>query len=405
MIKKLFNFKTKPGKNKIDKALNKSMPISNDEIFKWTSERNKTIHAFPIEFIINHETNAELIKEIKMATGMAGSHNKDKAEVMLMRPIRQLVNLIHLLPASEFEHFNHPCGLFTLCLEASLRSIHRANRRILTRVTPEIRRENEDLWTYAAFLNGLFSEAIATISNLTVFGEDNLIKWRPTKEPLAQWLCRNNHKQYRIHWKYRPDFFLAYTLADNIIDGEQLQMLQEGVAEPAISSTLVNALHNPANLKNPLTKINSQVVISLKARNMKDHQNQPLAGRHLVYWLTNALEALLKSIIWVAKEEFSPIWGGDDGVFLVWPLAAKNINSTLRDMDCPYIPDTQEKLAEILLDVGIIESNEMNEYLFDIAIPVADSPEKKYLKAVKASRTVNLLFAGRYKALQGNVQC
>jgi hypothetical protein len=47
----------------------------------------------------------------------------------------------------------------------------------------------------------------------------------------------------------------------------------------------------------------------------------------------------------------------------------------------------------------------MNEYLFDIAIPVADSPEKKYLKAVKASRTVNLLFAGRYKALQGNVQC
>jgi conjugal transfer pilus assembly protein TraI len=405
MIKKIFDFKARSNKNKIVNALNKPIPINNDEIFKWTSERNKTIQAFPIEFIINHETNADLIKEIKMATGMAGSHNKDKAESMLMRPIQQLVTMIHLLPASEIGHFNHPGGLITLCLEASLRSIHRANRRILTRVTPEIRRENEDLWTYAAFLNGLFSEAITTISNLTVIDENNVTKWQPTKEPLTQWLYRNNHKQYRIKWKNRPDFCLAYTLADDIIDGEQLQLLQAGVAEPAIAKTLNNALHNPANLKNPLTKINSQVVISLKARKMKEHQNQPLAGRHLVYWLTYALDALLKSLIWVAKEEFSPIWGGDDGVFLVWPLAAKNINSTLRDMDCPYIPDTQEKLAEILLDVGIIESNEMNEYLFDIAIPVADSPEKKYLKAVKASRTVNLLFAGRYKALQGNVQC
>ncbi len=405
MIKKIFDFKARSNNNKIVNALNKPIPISNDEIFKWTSERNKTIQAFPIEFIINHATNAELIKEIKMATGMAGSHNKDKAEIMLMRPIRQLVNMIHLLPASEFEHFNHPGGLFTLCLEASLRSIHRANRKILTRVTPEIRRENEDLWTYAAFLNGLFSEAITTISNLTVIDENNVTKWQPTNEPVTQWLYRNNHQHYYIIWKNRPEFCLAYTLADDIIDGEQLQLLQAGVAEPAIAKTLNNALHNPANLKNPLTKINSQVVLSLKARNMKDHQNQPLAGRHLVYWLTYALDALLKSIIWVAKEEYSPIWGGDDGVFLVWPLAAKNINSTLRDMDCPYIPDTQEKLAEILLDVGIIESNEMNEHLFDIAIPVADSPEKKYLKAVKASCTVNLLFAGRYKALQGNVQC
>ena len=397
MIKKLFNFKARSNKNKIVNAVNKSAPISNDEIFKWPSERNRIIPAFPIEFIISHQINTELIKEIKMATGMAGSHNEDKAEIMLMRPIQRLVNMIHLLPASEFEHFNHPGGLFTLCLEVSLRSIHRANRRILTRVTPEIRRENEDLWTYAAFLNGLFSEAITTISNLTVIDENYVTKWQPTKEPLAQWLCRNNYKQYRIQWEYRLDFCLAYALADDIIDGEMLQILQEGVAEPAIAKTLKNALHNPANLKNPLTKINAQVVISLKARKMTDHHNQPLAGRHLVYWLTYALEALLNSVICAAKEEFSPVWGGDNGVFLVWPLAAKKIKSALRDMECPYIPDTQENLAKILLDVGIIESNERNEYLFDIAIHVADSPEKKQFKAVKATRIVNLLLARHYK--------
>ena len=68
------------------------------------------------------------------------------------------------------------------------------------------------------------------------------------------------------------------------------------------------------------------------------------------------------------------------------------------------MPDTQENLAKLMLESGIIENNGIDQYLYDIAIPVADSPEKKQLKAVRATRIASMFFTGRYKPLEGSLQ-
>ena len=61
------------------------------------------IPVIPVEHLI--EKNMDMIKQIILARGLAGAHNKDEVEKKVMSPIRHLAAMTHLLPASEKNHF------------------------------------------------------------------------------------------------------------------------------------------------------------------------------------------------------------------------------------------------------------------------------------------------------------
>ena len=206
-----------------------------DEYFHRLPGFPQGIPVIPVELLI--QKNDELIKQIVLARGMSGAHNKAEVETKIMSPIRHLAEMTHLLPASEKNHFKLPGGLFSFCLEVSLFSIRYAERRILTRATPEIRREEESLWAHAAFLTGLFSEAITAISKLSVYAEDVGIEWHPGMESLYEWLQRNNLKRYHIRWSEKEDRSMIYALAGKAINTEQAGILVRG--EKAILKTLL----------------------------------------------------------------------------------------------------------------------------------------------------------------------
>ena len=361
------------------------------------------IPVIPVEILIRK--NEEMIKQIILARGMAGAHNKNEVEAKVLSPIRHLAEMTHLLPASEKTHFKLPGGLFAFCLEVSLSSIRYAERRILTRATPEIRKEYEVLWAHAAFLNGLFSEAITSISKISVYAEDVGFEWHPGTESLYEWLRRNNLKRYHIRWSAKEDRSMIYILAGKAINTQQAEILAEG--EKAIYKTLLAALHDQTDFANPLAKINDQVKYKIMERDEWSHAGRygkPLAGMHLEPWLIDAMRHLLNKKRWAPNEDNGRIWCGQDGVFLVWPLAASDMQYQLKESECPFSPSTQEILAEIMLDAGIIESNNgLNGYLFDIAVPVADSEEKKPIVALKLARHEILFVKNQVKPLPVNL--
>lgn len=364
----------------------------------------KGIPTAPIETIIN--SNQEMIQQIILARGLAGNHNAKQTEITILEPIRHLAEIVHLLPASEKNHFRTPGGLFRFSLESALFGIRYAERRILTRVTPEIRKENEALWTHAAFLTGLFSESILVISRISVYSEEGGIEWHPGMESIFRWMQRNKLKSYHIRWSEKEDQAMIYALAGKAIKTEQAEILAQG--EKAIYKTLLSALHDQEDLNNPLVKINRSVKYKLIERDEAgdpSRYGKPLAGMHLDPWLIDAMRHLVEKKRWVVNEENGRCWHGKDGVYLVWPLAASDMQRELKESESPFVPNTKEILAELMQEAGIIESIGMGGgYLFDIAIPQSDSPEMKYVTAIRLVRHEILFEKVAYSPLDKNLQ-
>lgn len=408
MIKKIaakFFGKNEPLQSKL-KLEKDDVDARNEHIF---DERSHRLPGFPegipvvsIELLINK--NEESIQQIILARGLSGAHNKAEVETKIMSPIRHLAAMTHLLPASDKDHFKLPGGMFAFGLETALFSIRYAERRILTRATPEIRKEEESLWAHAAFLAGLYCDAIAAISRISVYADGIGIEWNPSMETLDEWLQTKNIKRYHIRWRTAEERGVMYVLASNAIK-EQADILDKG--ERAIFNTLSSALIDKKDHRNVLSNIVDKVSYKIQQREVwsdKDRYGKPLTGMHLEPWLIDAMRHLVEKKRWVPNEENGRIWHGQDGVFLMWPLAASDMQHQLKAAECPFLPNTYEILAEIMLDAGIIEKSRLGGYLFDIGIPVAESAEKKYVEALKFARYETLFAKNQHKPIDGNLR-
>ncbi|MDP3331011.1 MAG: MobH family relaxase [Methylococcaceae bacterium] len=409
MIKKIaakfFGKNEQPPQNKL-KLEKDDVDAKNEHIF---DERSHRLPGFPegipvvsVELLINK--NEEPIQQIILARGLSGAHNKAEVETKIMSPIRHLAAMTHLLPASDKDHFKLPGGMFAFGLETALFSIRYAERRILTRATPEIRKEEESLWAHAAFLAGLYCDAIAAISRISVYADGIGIEWNPSMETLYEWLQTKNIKRYHIRWRTAEERGVMYVLASNAIK-EQADILDKG--ERAIFNTLASALIDKKDHRNVLSNIVDKVSYKIQQREVwsdKDRYGKPLTGMHLEPWLIDAMRHLVEKKRWVPNEENGRIWHGQDGVFLVWPLAASDMQHQLKAAECPFLPNTHEILAEIMLDAGIIEKSRLGGYLFDIGIPVAESAEKKHVEALKFARYETLFAKNQHKPIDGNLR-
>ncbi len=406
MIKKIAGFFKKTKSQKRNLNFEKT-PIGktkepNLDVFDEYSQRLPGfplgIPVIPVELLI--ERNKEMINQIILARGLAGAHNKDEVEKKVMSPIRHLAEMTHLLPASEKNHFKLIGGLFAFCLEVSLFSIRYAERRILTRSTPEIRKEEESLWAHAAFLNGLFCEAIAALSKISVYAEDVGIEWRPGGELLYEWLVNNKLDRYHIRWNETEDRSTIYIMMGKAIQKEQSDIFAAG--EKAIYKTLYAALQDQKDHSNPLANIFDTVRYKIMERDEWSHADRygkPLAGMHLEPWLIDAMRHLVQKKRWTPNDENGRIWHGKDGVFLVWPLAGNDMQQELRVNECPFIPNTNEILADILLEAGVIKKNKFDGYLYEISVPVVDSKEKKSLESIKLARPEILFVKTHHKPI------
>ena len=352
---------------------------------------SKGIPVEPIENIVGRQR--ELIQQIVQSRGLSGLHNRSKADELIISPINHFAEWVHLLPASDNSYFKGSGGLFRFGLEHALFSIRYAERSVLTRVTPEERREAERVWTHAAFLAGLVSESVLTLSKISVYS-DNGETWHPGVEPLYQWLVRNNVKNYHIRWLATVDFAMAAAIAAKTIQQEQAALLAKG--EKSVLPTLMSAIQNPHDGSNQIVAIVRTIRLKLIDKDLAEdpsNYGKPLSGMHLEPWLIDAMRHMVVNRHWQTNTETGRIWYGLDGVYLVWPLSGMDIRQELRNAKCPFMPKTTEILAEMMCEAGIIDQNEAGAgggYIFTIGLPQASS-ELKTMSAIRLKRKEILL--------------
>jgi DNA segregation ATPase FtsK/SpoIIIE-like protein len=417
-LKSMFGFRTKKNtkinikKSKVS-SLNIPVTITDEPDFDQALVDDfvysyppfpKGIPAVNIQRII--DTNKDLILQIIIARGLAGKHNTEEVEQRILEPIRHLAGITHLLPATEKEHFRTPGGLFRFCLESALFGIRYAERKILTRVNQEVRRDSESLWAHASFLTGLFSEAILVISRLSVYSSDGGIEWHPGTDTLTNWLVENKLRSYHIKWGEIEEPAIVLFLAGKAIEKSQAHILGKG--EKPILIALVGALYDPKNRQNKLADINLEVRTALiKRDNLADsgRYGRPLSGMHLAPWLIDAMRHLLGKKRWEVNEENGRLWYGNDGAYIIWPLGAEDMKHELRESRCPFVPNTMEILAELMSEAGIIDKAPLNNgYIFEIAIPQSDSPDKKEVTALRLTNKEVLFERVEYIPLNMELQ-
>jgi hypothetical protein len=352
------------------------------------------------ELILTHK---ETLDGIRLALGLAGHHNADEYHLHIVEPVRHLANLIHFLPASEATHYVELGGLFEMSLELALHSIRSAERKCLTQSTPEEKSDNESLWTYAAFLNGLFSEAVKTLAKITVYDIKNETLWVPGTTGIYEWARQNKVSEYHIVWLTETNKALIHQWASSALPVSQLQKISMG--EPLIKNALVLSL-NSAPIgddemdidtfrRNPLLRMHYSLRYKLVDRDINsraEFHGQPLAGMHLEPWLIDAMRQLLSSQYWQPNTANGRVWCGEDGIYLIWPQGINDLIIQLKDNGSPYMPSSPNTLTEILLNAGIID-DENGGYLFNIQAKIV----KEDSETGKSEEKLKTLQAIRFK--------
>lgn len=349
------------------------------------------IPAVPIQRLLDDQ--AERLDDIRRSRGLTGKHNDGEFERLVLAPVRHYAALVHLLPVSDKASHRSPGGLFRFGLDCAFHTHRAAESRMMARAPVERLREEEALWAQAAFLSGLFCEAVHTLSRASVYSNDGQ-RWHPGAQPLWIWLSEIGATHYFIDWVEHDDPLMRVAVGGAVLPPGQARLLAEG--DRAILGTLADALAHPDSPGNPL------VGLFLNSRNhvaMTDLAADP--SRYgpqynclrLEPMLIDAMRHLFRNKKWlVNKESKARVWVGEDGVFLIWPAAGHDMQADLRESNVAFIPRDMVGLAEIMANANIIVRGPAG-CVTEIAVPRPGPGAREHHKAVRLTRP-EILFEG-----------
>ena len=171
----------------------------------------------------------ELINQI---TGFLG-FSKNVTEKYFLPVVRNYVEYVHLLPASEAHHHNGVGGLVIHGLETCLFAVKLAENSLpYTGSEPSLKKKYEIKWRLAVAIAALIHDVAKVATDLTVTNEEGL-DWLPFSGSLSDWLAEKHVSHYYITYrqnrgKKHEDY--AITIARTLIPQETMSFLESGNA-------------------------------------------------------------------------------------------------------------------------------------------------------------------------------
>lgn len=333
----------------------------------------------------------DLIARIKLCHGSS----RAEFEQTVLPLIRRYACLVHLLPATSDNYFCAPGGMLRLGLEAGLYSLQGTDAHIFSgRATISTRRQLEPRWRLATFVAGLCCEAHRVLSHVIVTDASGEI-WPAYLQPLNHWLTERQASRYFLRW--RPQAvdtrsLGVFTLA-HVVPPAVMQYLDQDntVIVPHLMASISGmALYRDHNVLDELVRRALALVIDRNLLANVDRYGAPQYGSHLERYLVDALRHLTSTHPgWLVNREKSRVWYGPDGLFLVWPGAAQDIQALLDAAQMPGIPKAPTTIMEVLLQAGAFEPTPAGQATWLIQAPGT----KVKIEAIKLS-SVAILFSG-----------
>lgn len=301
--------------------------------------------------------NGKLIRDLCYATTL-----DDVATQKILLPvITNLARIVHLCPASEFDHHQGYGGLFTHSLEVAYFAANTAKAKIFDRsAPPKDQYFNKCRWILTAVLAALAHDIGKPFSDMEITTADGL-RW-DHQGPILDWLRKNRVKSYFIAFKQGREHnaHKSFSLSKSAelipqktwdfiaLTGYGEAMLKEfndavllGHKGGLIGRILDNADGISRNLD-----MKRQRQIKAEFKNV----SHPQANE-----LLKAIRSLISEGVWSVNEENSKVFITKQGCYLVWN---EGIAAQARDKAQSYgavsIPLDYIRLAAMLAEIGVV---------------------------------------------------
>jgi len=303
-------------------------------------------------------SEADLIARIKLCYGT----DRESFERDVLPLLRRYAACVHLLPATADNYFSKPGGLLRLGLETAFFSLQGTDAHIFSgRMSISARRQLEPRWRHATFIAGLCCELHRLLSHVIVtdtVGE----AWPAFLLPLADWLAARDAERYFLRW--RPQAVEARGLGlfalPHVVPPAVIAVLSEGntvIVPHLLASVGGIPVYREHNILDELVRRSLALIIDRNLVASADCYGSPQYGSHLERYLVDALRRLTSSnSAWVPNREKSRLWFGQDGLFLVWPGSAEDVQKLLEADQLAGIPKAPETMLELLLAAGVFEA-------------------------------------------------
>ena len=137
--------------------------------------------------------NSALIRDLCYASKLS----EDEYEAYLLPVIANLAHVVHLLPASAYDHHQGYGGLFVHCLECAYYAANQAKNTIFDRSsTPKEIHWNRRRWILTCILAALVHDTGKPYTDMEVTSKDGR-SWNKTM-PLLDWLRKEGIESYYV---------------------------------------------------------------------------------------------------------------------------------------------------------------------------------------------------------------
>ena len=300
----------------------------------------------------------DLVARIRLCFGIDRADFARELQPLLHR----YASYVHLLPATADNYFSAPGGLLRLGLEVGFFSLQGTDAHIFSgRSTISARRQLEPRWRLATFIGGLCCELHRVLSHVIVTDAHG-DEWPAYLQPLSTWLGGRGAERYFVRW--RPNATetraLGILALPHVVPPDTLQFLNEdnAIIVPHLLASIGGMpVVRDHNVLDSLVRRSLALVIDRNLQAHADRNGAPRFGSHLERYLVDALRRLVAShSAWTPNREKSRVWFGRDGLFLVWPQAAGDVQALLEADQLPGIPRAAQTLLEVLLAAGVFEA-------------------------------------------------
>jgi conjugal transfer pilus assembly protein TraI len=319
--------------------------------------------------------HADLMVRMSLAYGLgAAAFDAD------LKPlIERYARYVHALPATPDNYFSSDGGLVALGLQTAFFSLQAADGQIFCgRATISERRELEPRWRRAAFIAGLCHELYRAVAEVVVTDADGQ-SWPSFLLPLDEWLCQRRATRFRVEWPAQASALrsMALLALTHIVPPPALSDLSQGnrVVVPHLMASIggLPLPHEP-NVLDALVRRCAAVVIGEDVHEQSRRLGRAVLGAHWGGHLLDAMQRLVRANpAWVPNTDKSRLWWGPEGLFMVWPQAAKDIVKLLEQDQLAGIPREPATLLQLLAAGHVIDPRPGSAGLWQIHPPGSET--------------------------------
>ena len=313
----------------------------------------------PVEALSVHDlfrANGKLIRDLCYATTLS----EEEAENILLPVIANLARIVHLTPASEYDHHQGYGGLFTHSLEVAYYAANDAKTTIFDRsASPKELHQNKRRWILTAVLAALTHDIGKAFTDMDITAPNGQ-HW-VQDEPIVDWLRKNGIKSYYI--SFRPgrehNVHKSASLANSgmLIPKETFtflgltgygeQMLKEfrnALLEGKEGGLIGKILDNADGLSRRVDQLR-QRKIRPEFKNVAHPQGDQLL---------KAIRVLIQHAFWTTnRDRDSRVFNTKQGCYIVWSEdVVAQARAQALDMGFESLPSDMLRLATVLVDAG-----------------------------------------------------